>query len=116
MPDTIPRTPADEAFDASVFDDRAPSVGHLLRQRIADTPESTAYSFPAGIAWDELTWAQLGDRVWSLAAEPQQALTARAATAPATKGTESSVPSGRRRLMKPLPSLAPGLPLMLDTK
>ncbi|WEV78572.1 long-chain fatty acid--CoA ligase [Janibacter cremeus] len=68
MPDTIPRTPADEAFDASVFDDRAPSVGHLLRQRIADTPDSTAYSFPAGIAWDELTWAQLGDRVWALAA------------------------------------------------
>ena len=68
MSQPSPRTPADEPFDASVFEDRAPSVGHLLRQRIADTPDSIAYSFPAGIAWDELTWAQLGDRVWALAA------------------------------------------------
>ena len=59
-----PRTPADEPFDASVFEDRAPSVGHLLRQRIADTPDTVAYSFPSGIAWDELSWSQLGDRVW----------------------------------------------------
>ncbi|MGW3547170.1 AMP-dependent synthetase/ligase [Janibacter hoylei] len=51
-----------------MFEDRAPSVGHLLRQRIADTPDNTAYSYPSGIAWDELTWAQLGDRVWQLAA------------------------------------------------
>src|SRR5699024_8468003 len=63
-----PRTPADEPFDASVFEDRAPSVGHLLRQRIADSPDAVAYSFPSGIAWDELTWDQLGGRVWALAA------------------------------------------------
>ncbi|WP_435198063.1 AMP-dependent synthetase/ligase [Janibacter sp. GS2] len=63
-----PRTPADETFDASVFEDRAPSVGHLLRDRIAATPERTAYSYPAGIAWDELTWAQIGEKVWALAA------------------------------------------------
>ncbi|MGO1167869.1 MAG: long-chain fatty acid--CoA ligase, partial [Janibacter sp.] len=66
MSQPSPHTPADEPFDASVFEDRAPSVGHLLRHRIADTPESIAYSFPAGIAWDELTWEQLGDKVWAL--------------------------------------------------
>lgn len=68
MSDTRPRAHADEVFDSSVLEDRAPSVGHLLRQRVADTPDTTAYSYPAGIAWDELTWAQLRDRVWSLAA------------------------------------------------
>ncbi|MEN3121011.1 long-chain fatty acid--CoA ligase [Janibacter sp. LM] len=68
MPDPRPTRASDEVFDASVFEDRAPSVGHLLRQRIADTPDNIAYSYPAGIAWDELTWAQLGERVWALAA------------------------------------------------
>ena len=68
MPDPRPTRAVDEAYDASMFEDRAPSVGHLLRQRIADTPDNTAYSYPSGIAWDELTWAQLGDRVWQLAA------------------------------------------------
>ncbi|WP_338538377.1 long-chain fatty acid--CoA ligase [Janibacter terrae] len=68
MPDPRPTRASDEVFDASVFEDRAPSVGHLLRQRIADTPDNIAYSYPAGIAWDELTWAQLGERVWTLAA------------------------------------------------
>lgn len=68
MPDPRPTRAVDEAYDVSMFEDRAPSVGHLLRQRIADTPDNTAYSYPSGIAWDELTWAQLGDRVWQLAA------------------------------------------------
>lgn len=68
MPQARPTRAADEHFDATVFQDRAPSVGHLLRQRIADTPDNIAYSYPSGIAWDELTWSQLGDRVWALAA------------------------------------------------
>lgn len=68
MPDPRPTRAVDEAYDVSMFEDRARSVGHLLRQRIADTPDNTAYSYPSGIAWDELTWAQLGDRVWQLAA------------------------------------------------
>ncbi|MFX4285142.1 AMP-dependent synthetase/ligase [Janibacter sp. G349] len=68
MPDPIPSRASDEVFDASVFTHRAPSVGHLLRDRIAATPDTTAYSFPSGIAWGELTWAQLGERVWALAA------------------------------------------------
>ncbi len=50
MPDPRPTRASDEVFDASVFEDRAPSVGHLLRQRIADTPDNIAYSYPAGIA------------------------------------------------------------------
>lgn len=68
MPDSRPTRASDEVFDASALTDRAPSVGHLLRDRIADTPDNIAYSFPAGIAWGELTWAQLGERVWALAA------------------------------------------------
>ncbi len=68
MTQTSPMHASEENFDASVFDNRAPSVGHLLRQRIADTPDNPAYSYPAGIAWDELTWAEIGERVWALAA------------------------------------------------
>ena len=68
MPDPSPSRASDEVFDASVFDNRAPSVGHLLRDRIAKSPDNIAYSFPSGIAWGELTWAQLGERVWALAA------------------------------------------------
>ena len=68
MPEAQPTRASDETFDVSVMEDRAPSVGHLLRQRIADTPDNIAYSYPSGIAWDELTWAQLGERVWALAA------------------------------------------------
>ncbi|MGN7246760.1 AMP-dependent synthetase/ligase [Janibacter anophelis] len=68
MPDSRPTRASDEVFDTSALTDRVPSVGHLLRDRIADTPDNIAYSFPAGIAWGELTWAQLGERVWALAA------------------------------------------------
>ncbi|QBF46425.1 AMP-dependent synthetase/ligase [Janibacter limosus] len=68
MSDPRPTRASDETFDASAFEDRAPSVGHLLRQRIADTPDNIAYSYPSGVAWAELTWAQIGERVWALAA------------------------------------------------
>ncbi len=63
----VTQTPR-ESIDESIIDDRQPSVGHLLRQRITESPNRIAYSFPSGIAWDELTWSQLGDRVWALAA------------------------------------------------
>ena len=68
MSETIPLTAADENWDASAIKDRQPTVGHMLRKRIADTPDATAYSYPAGIAWDNLTWAQLGEKVWIQAA------------------------------------------------
>src|SRR5699024_4933333 len=51
-----------------VLDEREPTVGHLLRHRVAASPNRIAYSFPSGIAWDELTWRELGERVWALAA------------------------------------------------
>ena len=60
--------PSDETYDAAVLANPAPSVGHLLRERIAATPDRAAYSYPEGVAWGEMTWAQLGDRVWRLAA------------------------------------------------
>ncbi len=59
---------AEQPSAESVIDERQPTVGHLLRSRIAQSPARIAYSFPSGIAWDELTWAQLGERVWALAA------------------------------------------------
>lgn len=37
------------------------SVGHMLRRRIALTPDHRAYSFPTGDdSWDSVTWGELG--------------------------------------------------------
>lgn len=68
MSKTAVRTPSEEQYDASVLENPAQSVGHLLRDRIGATPDLPAYSYPEGVAWGEMSWAQLGDRVWRLAA------------------------------------------------
>lgn len=68
MSTTEVRLPSDEQYDAQVLDNPAQSVGHLLRDRIAATPDRPAFSYPEGVAWGELSWAQTGDRVWRLAA------------------------------------------------
>lgn len=45
------------------------SVGHLLRRRIAETPDRRAYSFPTDDGtWDVLTWEQLGIRAAEIGA------------------------------------------------
>ena len=68
MSKTAVQKPSDEQYDASVLENPAQSVGHLLRDRISATPDLPAYSYPEGVAWGEMSWAQLGDRVWRLAA------------------------------------------------
>ena len=68
MSKTAVRTPSEEQYDASVLENPAQSVGHLLRDRSSATPDLPAYSYPEGVAWGEMSWAQLGDRVWRLAA------------------------------------------------
>ncbi|MCE1180631.1 MAG: long-chain fatty acid--CoA ligase [Micrococcales bacterium] len=64
---------------AGAVEGREPSVGHLFRKRVAETPDSPALRFAAGEAWETLTWAQTKDRVYRLAAglvalgiEPEQ--------------------------------------------
>ncbi|WP_291479174.1 long-chain fatty acid--CoA ligase [Corynebacterium sp.] len=48
------------------------SVGHMLRRRIAETPDRRAYSFPVsdgagGETWTAVTWAELGTQASEVA-------------------------------------------------
>jgi long-chain acyl-CoA synthetase len=61
--------PSDEKYDESLLTDRAQSVGHLFRERVAQTPDGRAFLFPdSDDNWQTLTWAQTRDRVYDLAA------------------------------------------------
>ncbi|HUR76066.1 MAG TPA: long-chain fatty acid--CoA ligase, partial [Sporichthya sp.] len=44
------------------------SIAALLADRVAKTPDSTAFSFRSGDRWASLTWAQAEDRVRAIAA------------------------------------------------
>ncbi|WP_347354423.1 long-chain fatty acid--CoA ligase [Intrasporangium sp.] len=68
----MPRpTVSDEQVDRSVLDGRAPSVGALLRRRVAASPEAPAFQYFADPDRQELTtvtWAQAYELVEALAA------------------------------------------------
>ncbi|WP_337692443.1 AMP-binding protein [Ornithinimicrobium pratense] len=59
---------ADETYDQTILDDRAPSVGHLFRDRVAKSPDRDAFLYPDGESWPSLSWAQTKDRAYALAA------------------------------------------------
>jgi long-chain acyl-CoA synthetase len=72
-------TPQDEPIDPSVLSDRAPTVGHLFRSRVAQSSDRTAYLYAEGEDWVEVSWAEARDRAYRLAAglmalgiEPEQ--------------------------------------------
>jgi long-chain acyl-CoA synthetase len=59
--------------------ERAPTVGRMFLDRLAQTPDRPAYRYPEGDSWATVTWEQTGKRVRSLAAglvalgiEPEQ--------------------------------------------
>lgn len=60
--------PSEEPYDESRIANLATSVGHLLRDRVAETPDVRAFMHPQGEEWGELTWREAGERVWRLAA------------------------------------------------
>ena len=61
--------PSDEKYDKSLLTNRAQSVGHLFRNRVAETPDGKAFLYPdASEQWQTLTWAQTRDKVYDLAA------------------------------------------------
>jgi long-chain acyl-CoA synthetase len=65
-------TPADEPIDQSILDERAPSVGHLFRDRVAKSGDKTAFQFAkvsaSGDEWVSLTWNDVKDQAYPLAA------------------------------------------------
>ena len=74
MPSATPQThsPADEAVDHRLIEERAASVGHLFRQRVAKTPDSPAFQYakvsPSGDEWLTVTWAEAKSTVDAIGA------------------------------------------------
>jgi long-chain acyl-CoA synthetase len=62
------RSAKDEQFDQQVIDDRADSVGHLIRNRVATSGRSEAFRYREGEEWVSLTWEQTAERAYALAA------------------------------------------------
>lgn len=60
-------SPADEPVDQSVLEHRARSVGHLFRERVAATPDRTAFMHAVvsegGDEWVSLTWREVDEVV-----------------------------------------------------
>jgi long-chain acyl-CoA synthetase len=48
--------------------DRAPTVGRMFLDRVAQTPQRPAYRYPEGDSWATVTWEETGRRARSLAA------------------------------------------------
>jgi long-chain acyl-CoA synthetase len=62
------RSAKDEQFDQQVIDDRADSVGHLIRNRVETSGRSEAFRYREGEEWVSLTWEQTAERAYALAA------------------------------------------------
>ncbi|MGC5583968.1 AMP-dependent synthetase/ligase [Ornithinimicrobium sp. W1679] len=62
------RSVTEEKVDRSIIENRAPSVGHLFRERVQALPEGEAFRHPVGDGWASLTWSQTRDRAYALAA------------------------------------------------
>lgn len=65
--------------DTSFVDNLTQNVAVLFHERVASSPQSEAYRYPRGEAWESVTWKQAGDLVDRLAAgllslglEPEQ--------------------------------------------
>ncbi len=61
-----------ETYDAGRLDNRAPSVAHLFRDRVALSADKLAFRYATvaadGDTWHDVTWAQAKDHVYALAA------------------------------------------------
>lgn len=61
-------TPADEPVNQAVIDNRAPSVAHLFRSRVEASEHEVAYQFVREGMWGSLTWGQVREQAYRLAA------------------------------------------------
>ena len=65
-------SPAEEPIDESVLNNRAQSVGHMYRDRVAKTPDAVAYKYAEvgadGDTWHSVTWREAKDHTDALSA------------------------------------------------
>ena len=61
-------TAATEQVRQAVIDDRAPNVAQLFRDRVAKTPRADAFRFPEGDQWPSVTWTEVQQVGYRLAA------------------------------------------------
>ena len=57
-----------KAWDRSKIEKRPPSVAQMIVDRVKATPQREAFRYPVDHHWVSVTWAQVGDRVRSIAA------------------------------------------------
>jgi len=57
-----------ERFDSQIIEQRAATVGHLFRDRVARTPDAEAFRFAAGEEWESVTWSEVREQAYRLAA------------------------------------------------
>ncbi len=61
-------TASTEDFDAARVENRAQSVAHLFRERVAASPDGEAFRYADGDDWTSVTWTQVRERAYRLAA------------------------------------------------
>jgi long-chain acyl-CoA synthetase len=57
-----------ERVDLGKIDNRAASVPLMFRNRVTATPNTEAFRYPKGGAWESVTWREVSDRVDNIAA------------------------------------------------
>ncbi len=62
------RTPQDEEVNEYAIGNRAPSVAHLFRDRVAKTPGAEAFRYAFGERWQSVSWREVREQVYRLAA------------------------------------------------
>jgi long-chain acyl-CoA synthetase len=56
------------AEEVAVVSQRPASMARMVLDRVAATPEREAFRHPVGDRWESLSWRQVGERVWAIAA------------------------------------------------
>jgi long-chain acyl-CoA synthetase len=61
-------TATGERVNHQVLEERAPTVAHLFRDRVAKSPRAEAFRFATGDTWSSVTWTQVREQAYRLAA------------------------------------------------
>lgn len=59
---------SNERVNTAVLEQRPATVAHLFRDRVAKTPQSEAFRFAEDDSWSSVTWSQVRERAYRLAA------------------------------------------------